>query len=65
MEPNRVSRWTSAALATRTGISRTTLIHTVIPKMQAAGVLNRIGKQWHGRAADIDAWLLGTWKGQP
>jgi len=64
-DPKRVRRWTSADLSEHTGMSKTTLRDRVIGEMQAAGVINRRGNLWFGRPADIDAWLLGTWKGQP
>jgi hypothetical protein len=59
--PDPVRRWRTRDLAERTNTPRETAKRTILPEMQRAGVLVRRGRYWWGRAADIDAWLLGNW----
>lgn len=62
---SRVRRWRAKDIAAHTGIPRGTLAHGVLAKLESDRVLNRIGRSWFGRAVDLDAWMLGRWKGQP
>jgi hypothetical protein len=57
----RVRRWRAQDLAAHTDTPRPTALRTLIPAMVADGVIAQHGRYWFGRAADIDAWLLGRW----
>jgi hypothetical protein len=56
-----VKRWRVADLAEHANTPAPTVLRSLIPSMVADGVLARRGRYWYGRAADIDAWLLGQW----
>lgn len=57
----RVRRWRAQELAAHADTPRPTALRTLIPAMVADGVIAQHGRYWFGRAADIDAWLLGRW----
>lgn len=63
-EEQRVRRWVTRELAARVGV-RVPSFRPLLAEMLADGVLVRHGKrkEYFGRAADIDRWLMGQWNG--
>jgi hypothetical protein len=63
-EEHRVRRWVTRELAERVGIAPRRF-YPLLAEMLVDGVLVRHGrrKEYWGRAADVDRWLMGQWNG--